>query len=92
MAKSIPALMEEFERLSLERTLEWLRTGQPRPDQKALVVNGAGDAIAVLLSPEEYEAMVAFINLANNPERLAEYRASAQKIRDGRTLPLRDLR
>lgn len=92
MSESVPAIMEELERLGFTQALEWLRAGRPRPDQKAIIVNSEGDAVAVLLSPQEYEAMVAFINLANDPKRLAEHRARVQRIREGHTLPGRHLR
>jgi hypothetical protein len=78
-----PKADHEPPRISTSEAAEWLVSGRPWSREIAVVADKDGHELGVLLSPQEYAAMLAFMQVANDPKKQALHRSRIQKIRSG---------
>jgi hypothetical protein len=88
---TIPKADLEPPRISPSEAADWLVSGKPWSREIAVVADKEGRELGVLLSPQEYAAMLAFIQIANDPKKQALHRSRIQRIRSGQIASFTDL-
>jgi hypothetical protein len=78
-----PGAAHEPPCISASKAAERLVSARPRSREIAVVADKEGHELGVLLSAQEFVAMLAFMQVANDPKKQALHRSRIQKIRSG---------